>query len=673
MKRFFLILVLIIGLQSNITAQIQDSVITYPEANLEDFFDDSFTEESESDAYDTFEDLLLNPIDLNTAGINELSKVPFVDFNSASIIIAHRNKYGHFISVNELFSISELNAELINKILPFFKVDMTSFSDSSHHFSKNEESWLKTYIKNFNVQIRSRVGSDLQLRDGFARGNYIGSKLKSYNRILIKQSSNFQVGAITEKDAGEKSFMDYYSYHLSLRNYGLLKHLVIGDYNLEFGQGLLLWSSYSLSKGSDATLPVKKNSRNLRPHTGATEYGFFRGTGINLNLFDFNLLLFYSSKRIDANIDSTTFEIKSLPLTGIHATQNEISRKNTSSEVVIGSRIEYSFNPLNKFGLTYYKSEFSNPFKKNSIFDLSGKNFLFYSFDFDNRFGLVNIFGEIANDQNSTAFYGGMIISPFSRLQFATSVRYYPKNFNNLHAFGFGEQSGKTQNENGIYSGIKFNSEFGLFNIYYDNFKFPFSTYENPIPSTGNEFYLSYRKKIYRDLELHLRYKTERKEITESIDNQKIVTERIRNSYRFEFDYFVSKQFKLRTRLEYNTYQIDKIHLFEKGFLIYEDIRISPINNITIYGRIILFDTDSFNSAVYEFENDLTGIFSNLAMYKEGIRYYILIKYKFLKTVSFSFKYAETYKPYEKFLSSGNNRINGNVDNRLNFQVDVNL
>ncbi len=673
MSRFYSILILLILLELNITAQVQDSTITDSEANFEEFFEDSFTEESEIDAYDIFEDLLLNPIELNTAGINELSKIPFLDFNSASIITAHRNKYGHFNSVNELFSISKLNSELVNKILPFVKVDKKSISDSTFEFSIDEESWFKAYINSFNIQIRSRIGSDLQLRDGFAKGNYTGSKLKSYNRILIKQSSDFQAGAITEKDAGEKSFVDYYSYHLSLRNYGILKHLVIGDYNLEFGQGLLLWSSYSLSKGSDATLPVKKNSRNLRPHTGASEYGFFRGIGFNFNSSDFNLLLFYSSKKIDANIDSTTLEIKSLPLTGIHATQNEISRKNAASEIVMGSRIEYSFNSSNKFGLTYYKSEFSNPFQKNSVFDLSGKNFSFYSFDFDNRFGPVNIFGEIANDKNNTAFYGGVIVSPFSKLQFVTSIRYYPKNFINLHAFGFGEQSGKTQNENGIYSGIKFNSEFGLFNIYYDNFKFPYSTYENPIPSTGNEFYLSYGKKINRDLELHLRYKTEKKEITESIDNLKHLTERIRNSYRFEFDYFISRQFKFRTRLEYNTYQIDKIDLFEKGFLIYEDVKISSIKDLTIYGRIILFNTDSFSSAVYEFENDLTGLFSNLAIYGEGLRYYFLIKYKVIKNISLSFKYAETYKPNEKFLSSGNNRINGNIDNRFNFQIDVSL
>jgi len=38
-----------------------------------------------------------------------------------------------------------------------------------------------------------------------------------------------------------------------------------------------------------------------------------------------------------------------------------------------------------------------------------------------------------------------------------------------------------------------------------------------------------------------------------------------------------------------------------------------------------------------------------------------------------SAKYSETYKPKEKSLSSGNNTINGNLDNRLSLQLDLNI
>ncbi len=79
-----------------------------------------------------------------------------------------------------------------------------------------------------------------------------------------------------------------------------------------------------------------------------------------------------------------------------------------------------------------------------------------------------------------------------------------------------------------------------------------------------------------------------------------------------------------------------------------------------------------FNSAVYEFENDLTGVLTNLPMYDDGMRWYLMIRYKPIDIITLSMKYSETYKPNTKTLSSGNNLINNNIDNRISFQIDVN-
>jgi hypothetical protein len=654
-------------------AQYEDTTEVESDNLIENIFEDSFNEQTESDLSEIIEDALFNPIDINKANIEQLTSIPFIDNTIATMIINHRKKFGNFISTDELYAIADLDKELVSKIIPFIRIyEVDSFDTSSTGYG-DQESWFTNSFRKLNFKLRSRIGSDLQKREGYIKGKYLGSQIKSYNRLLIKYGSDLQAGITVEKDAGERSYSDYNSFHFSLKNYKAIKQLILGDYVIEFGQGLILWSQYSFSKGSDAILPVKRKARNLKPYTGATEYGFMRGSGISLNIHDFNLLLFYSSKRIDANIDSITNEIKSLPITGLHQTENESLMKNKAKETILGSRLEYFGLSSTKLGLSFYNLRFSHPLQKKSIYDYSGNQFTFYSFDFDGRIGVLNLFGEIANDQNSTAFYGGFIIAPTTKIKFATSLRSYPKNFINLHASGFGEQSGKTQNESGIYAGLNFISEIGLFNLYYDKFKFPYSTFENSVPSIGDEFYFSFRRKINRDLEFHLRFKTENKEVTETVGNLKIISERIRNSYRFEFDYFVSQNFKLRTRLEYNTYNVDKINLYDKGFLIYEDIKISPMKDLTLYGRIILFDTDSFNSAVYEYENDLTGIFSNLAMYGEGIRYYFIIKYKMFKNLTLSMKYAETYKPNERFLSSGNNRIIGNLDNRINFQIDANF
>ena len=118
---------------------------------------------------------------------------------------------------------------------------------------------------------------------------------------------------------------------------------------------------------------------------------------------------------------------------------------------------------------------------------------------------------------------------------------------------------------------------------------------------------------------------------------------------------------------------IEKISIKEQGLMAFQDIRFSPSQNLSIDGRIILFQTDSFNSAIYEYENDLMGILSNVALYGKGMRWYLLVKYKLVNFLSLSAKYSETYKPLEKNLGSGFSEINNNVDNKISFQAEINF
>jgi hypothetical protein len=60
-------------------------------------------------------------------------------------------------------------------------------------------------------------------------------------------------------------------------------------------------------------------------------------------------------------------------------------------------------------------------------------------------------------------------------------------------------------------------------------------------------------------------------------------------------------------------------------------------------------------------------------MFGEGMRWYIILRYKPFRIFILSLKFSETYKPKAKTISSGNNEIEGNIDNRVSFQLDVNL
>ena len=373
---------------------------------------------------------------------------------------------------------------------------------------------------------------------------------------------------------------------------------------------------------------------------------------------------------MDANIDTVTGDIISTPTDGFHRTESEITKKHAAEEKLFGARIDYEHKGFLRTGILYYQSGFSNNFLPSSVFDLKGREFNYTSFFYDFYHNNINLFGEFAYNGTSVASINSFQFFIGRDFSFLTSVRSYPRNYISLHGYAFGERSGATTNEFGIYTGIKWRTPIGLINFYYDQFKFPFATFSNPLPSNGDEFLADIISKPLYQLETRIRYKYENKDINTVIDNTKQLVKRLRQVIRFELIYNLTKKLRLRGRFEYNNYKVAQINAVEDGYLFYQDVRFSPTNNFNFYARIIFFRTDSFNSAIYEYENDLTGVLTNSALYGEGIRWYLILRYKPMRLFTLSLKYSETYKPKEETLSSGLNEITGNLDNRIALQID---
>lgn len=654
---------------NNVFSQLDSSAII-----VEDVLDNILIEpdeEGDDDALvDVLEDLMRNKIDLNTAYIIDLSKLPKMDAMSAQRIIDHRNKYGFFYSTNELYAIKELDKTLIDFIMPFIKVDKIK-TDEQTDYEIIEPS--KIFLNDSRLSIRSRITNDLQTRDGFTNDNYAGSKIKSYNRYLYSYNNQYQLGFTTEKDAGELSYTDFTSFHLQINDAGILNNFVAGDYVLEFGQGLALWSPFGLTKGADAVYPVKRKAKYLRAYNSATEYRFNRGAAAQIVINDFGITAFYSNNTFDANIDSLTNEISSVSQTGFHRTQNEIDKKHSARSNLIGGVLDYRFFSKMNIGVIYYKASFDKQFDSSSFYYNGGDDYNYLSAFYDFNFSKINLFGEASFDGTSVASINGIQFLASSDFLFSTTIRSYPRYYKNFYGFAFSERSGSINNEVGFYSGLKWKLPFGIMNLYYDIFKFPYRTNENSLSSEGNEFLFDFITSPLRGFDVQLRYKHENKEVTELVNINEEIVRRLKQIIRTEFTYNLNNLIRLRTRFEYNHFFVKDAGIKEDGFLMFQDIRFTPQKNINLYGRIIFYQTDSFNSAVYEYENDLLGVMPNLAMYDKGIRWYFIAKYKPLDFLMLSAKYSETYKPDESSLSSGDNEIVGNVDNRISFQIDMNF
>ena len=215
-------------------------------------------------------------------------------------------------------------------------------------------------LKNTDVNIRSRVQQDLQDRAGFINGYYPGSKLKIYNRFTgLYKGRDFSLGAnlTVEKDPGETNYADYYSGYLELNNWKFVNKAIAGDYTLNFGQGLGLWTSLSFSKGAEAVNIVKKNNYEIDAYRSTNEVQFFRGGAANVVFKNYNFFIFYSDNYFDASVDTTFNELSSIYFDGNHRTISEQNRKGTSKEQLLGGRIFADYGFL-RLGATYWTSKF---------------------------------------------------------------------------------------------------------------------------------------------------------------------------------------------------------------------------------------------------------------------------------------------------------------------------
>ncbi len=624
---------------------------------IEILLEESSIDVDDSQLYDLIEQLQNNPVDINFADVDELLQVPFLDFKEAKAIVDHRNKYGKYFSTNELNDIKELTKVKANLIKIFF---------TTRSLQRKEIETGGVFQLPVELEFRTRAITDLQQREGFKDGSYLGSRIKNYNRLKLNYGNNITAGFLVEKDAGEDSFTDFYSFHVQYKrgNYKIIG----GDYLVEFGQGLALWGPYGFSKGGNAISPINKKARGIIAYTSSDENQFLRGGAAQIKIDKFRIIPFVSFNDIDASVDNHSNQITSLKTDGLHRTESEESRKNTVDKQVFGSIVNYKPIKNIDLGLLFYNTNFSHSLANKGIRFPHGENFNFYSFSYSSFYKNIFVSGEFAYNDVSVASINNVQISLTDKISFITSIRSYPFNFFNFHSNGFGERS-KTQNEFGVYAGLRWRSDFGLFNLYYDQFTFRdnFSQFN----VGGNEFLINYENNIFSRTRLLLRFQREKKEVDISFDMPEYF-DQIRNKFRGELIYNPSKYIRLKSRIEFIWLDIDQVKN-ESGFLTFQDIRYDISNKVRFYGRVIFFKTDSFDSRIYEFENDLTGVITNPALFGEGMRWYFVVNYSILTYLKLSLKYSELVKPEERILSSGNNEIEGNLDNRISFQLDYTL
>jgi hypothetical protein len=201
--------------------------------------------------------------------------------------LEYRRRLGPLIALYELQAIPSFDLSTVRRIQAFvtLRSDMDDYQIPLGDLIREGKNEL--YLR-WNRILESQKGFS-QIDEQTLRPVYEGDPNQLYLRYKHSYSNRFSFGMTAEKDRGEAFFrgsnpkgFDYYSAHLYLRNYRKwLKTVAIGDYNISFGQGLILYSGFGYGKSSVATT-LKRTSRTISPYTSVNEVNFMRGAALTL-------------------------------------------------------------------------------------------------------------------------------------------------------------------------------------------------------------------------------------------------------------------------------------------------------------------------------------------------------------------------------------------------------
>ena len=540
-----------------------------------------------------------------------------------------------------------------------------------------DESPLLEFLQSENknqagIRIRSRVRSQLEDASGYTDGYYLGSPIQSYQRIMLNDGTHFSAGVLAQKDPGEIRVNDFITGNIMLSNIGFLSKLIVGDYFLESGQGVAFWRSIDVTKGPNVVFPVNRNERGLLPYSYSGESGFLRGIAGEFRVAGSTVSLMYSDAPENSYLDGEG-RVTGFYTSGYFNTVSSLEKKDDVSEQLVGARVRLPVSNNAVVGLTGYRASFSRTLFLEDGVIVDGTNFSMGTINYQVKMSNTSFFGEWGRSNGEFGGTSGLLIDPERSVTIVAEVRNYPHRFLSLHGLAFGEGS---FNESGAYFGIVLrpHDHFKI-SAYDDLFSFPKSA-SKLFGSTGNDFLIQTEFLPVRKFGISIRYQRKAAEEREDITTPagltgSITDQKFTQLLRFNIEYQLSANAHLRGRIDETFLNYASSSAQERGMLEYQDIGVHCAPPLWMNFRLIYFSTDSYYSRVYELERDLPGVSSMPALYGEGVKWYVLLKYSFHTTFDLNVKYSELLRDDVKYIGTGQDELPSNRDPRIGVQVDM--
>ncbi|MEL6673783.1 MAG: helix-hairpin-helix domain-containing protein [Bacteroidota bacterium] len=727
----------ILGLPGWLFAQTDSTSLPDLDQSIEDIILGTETE-SQVDFSEFTDDLMAlmeDPINLNTASKTDLQRIPGMTDILIEQLFAHCDRFGPLTTLYELQAIDGYSPSFIRSIMPFIIVREVGAKDISPGAKHPKAQTLQQMGEALKFEWLQRVVWINEVQRGYtdpdttfrplldAEGNqigqdtslssrYAGDRYRHYSRLLLSAGPNFSMGIIGEKDPGEQFLWnpdraqygyDFLAAFISLKDFGRLKRLVIGDYSIQAGQGMVLSRGLGFGKGAQVINSVKMPNHGIRPYKSVNENQLMRGAAATYAIGDLYFTGFYSRLRLDASVgdrDTLTNEALnagSIQTSGLHRTASELANRRAILETLYGGRIEYKSRSLN-IGLTQYWQQFGAPLNKAlnpyNQFDFRGDQNMLSSLDIDFVYRNFNFFGEAARSASGgMGFTGGFMSSLAPTVDLSLVGRHFDKDFHSDKAYVFAERPIAAQNETGLYLGLRITPNYHwTFNTYFDQYYFSWNKFRAYYPSQGWEYMAQLEYKPKRGTLAYLRFRTDRKELNGAdilAGGQQLsfLVPTRRDQFRLHFQTQIPRTFTFKTRLEFSWFDRPDQAEVSRGILLYQDVIWKAGYDWKVTARYAVFDAQDFDARIYAYENDILGFFSIPPYQGKGSRFYLILNWKASKQIEFWARVAQTrfqnvcgFYPLSGglseercFVGSGLSQIQGENRTEVKLQVRIKI
>ena len=639
--------------------------------------------------------------ELQTQTTDRLAQLPFLTRQQIEALVYYVNEHYPVRTLGELMLIRELDYLTRMRLMLFCYAGEPSTEG-------NYSLWrLWRFAQH---ELIARTDIPLYTKDGYQdkpqsviekspnkiyRGNSNYHSLRYQVKSMHRITAGFQI----EKDAGEDYF-DYISGYAMLNHIGKVRTLIVGDYKLSFGQGLVINNGMSFGKSAGWGL---FSNYGIRKHSSMSESNHFRGAAIDYTLGEnSHFTAFLSYQNLDGTLRTNNHNaISSLKTDGLHRTLLERSKKGIVHELSAGGNYSY-YHKGWLLGLTGIITHFSMPlapkfntpsslyrqfYPQGTIFSAVGASYSYrrnrwivqgeYAFSTSN--GVDDHTVQTSNVGSSNPNTGIAAVNSMryrlnSYTFLSALVRYYDARYATIYSKAFGENS-RPQNEVGAFVGItaepwtKVNLE-----AYIDCFQSPKQRYRASAGAKGIEgqFKMTYNPSERTTWQIRYRLKSKQQDVKVGNDATRLYYA-TRHGLRIQWNYRLNEQFLLKTTAS-GTYCMNPSSPDEMGYLLTQHLRWErQMKGMRGKQRadisLTYFNTDSYASKVYTNEPSLLYTMGMTSLFYQGMKVVALYSTNVSSRLTLTCKFSATKYFNRDTIGTGLEMINASHKEDIQLQL----